>query len=195
MYKNFQEKMACSPLQYSLQPLIGPTFEMLILTQRLQLSHDDLLALCQRFSVSYPEMLRTTCGVVAHAIKYLLNFQKTDQWQNSALVITLTGKYNDLSHVMTFLPLTGQWWMLDAYIGCRELECKPVDLQSVFQKIHQLTKTWNPTIWIDLSGCSEPEPSNQEVKATLQKYTFDLSNISQRYQQLVNESSRRGKLR
>ena len=140
---------------------------------RKNASPQRLEAIRSATGLSVDRIIMTKCGFVCLAMKELLNFRNPkehpiDEPLSSSFGyffdlegITRDGRHSGTDHEFIVLYGEESWWIVDSYLGCRDLTCRRIAPEELMETVRSLSDRFNEDLWIGLTGC----PSTDEYGA------------------------------
>ena len=131
-------------------------------------------------------ILMTKCGYICKALEAMMDFKNK---RNHSIDLPLSSFYGylfdfeglteddrDTGTDHEFIVMYDQgWWLIDSYLGCRELTCRKVDPDLLLQVARELQEQFNEEIWIWLTGChstDDPTARTQKMRVVVTEFEY-----------------------
>jgi hypothetical protein len=130
----------------------------------------------QATGIPVDRVIMTKCGYICKALGALMDFRNKRLHPPEVPLssfygymfdfegLALNGEDTGTDHELILLYDQG-WWIIDSYLGCRELTCRQVDPDQILEVARYLQAQFDEGLWFWLTGCHSTdgpdEPTNQ----------------------------------
>lgn len=138
------------------------------------------------------DVIQTKCRLIADTLAYLLSFEPYNGSGNRAWWLRIRGlnhfgQSTGVGHALIVIEQEERYFLIDAYIGCRDLTYREIDFEEFQRNLASLEEYYDPQLWEDVTGCYEQEiPEYCQVTFGLYNYQDDPQSIGERYQELLD---------
>lgn len=155
-------------------------------TVRQQADSAELSWIQQATGIPIERIIMTKCGYICRALDALMQFRNKRQHPLDVPLssfygylldlegVTRNGQDSNTDHEMILLYQQG-WWIVDSYLGCRELTCRPVDPNEVLRVARALQQKFDEKLWIWLTGCpstDDPGAETRQMRVAMTEFDY-----------------------
>lgn len=131
-------------------------------------------------------IIMTKCGYICKALEALMNFEnKRDHPLEIPLSsfygymfdfegVTRDGHDTATDHELILIYDQG-WYIIDSYLGCRELTCRQVDPDQILEVTRYLQNRFDEDLWFWLTGCSstdDPDALTDHMRVVVTEFDY-----------------------
>lgn len=131
-------------------------------------------------------IIMTKCGYICQALKALMNFKNRRQHPLDLPLSSFYGYMFDFEGVAQnghdtgtdheFILIYDQgWWIIDSYLGCRELTCRQVDPEQILEVARYLHDQFDEKLWFWLTGCrstDDPGEPTSQMRVVVTEFDY-----------------------